>query len=305
MRQVKDREAQLIHFSFFDILFGAFGAFVFLMLLHVVRTMSFIDIDLQKAFDELVAEKKELVAQVNYYRDKERAYTEMERLYNEANAKIKSLTESNYQLQTKVNNLEKELTALNKIKEEYLKKGDIAKALEKENLELKKSLEEAHKKLSAIKTIPLKIKTVSLPTLVTGENVKIALSAEGGVPPYRWEVEGKLPSGFYLDKANGLIMGQTSKDGNYSIKVTVQDTTGLRATSESISFSVIQKPEPQKKRLPNWVLIITGIAVALAINWIYRKIQIYLYIKKLKEYAEQNGLDFGGFQPVFKPKAKI
>ena len=282
MRQAKNREVQLIHFSFFDILFGAFGAFVFLMLLHVIRTISFVDINLQKTFDEVLAEKNQLVAQLSHYKDKERAYSEMERLYNEANAKIKSLTESNYQLQTKVNNLEKELASLNKLKEEYLKKGDIAKALERENLELKRSLEEAHKKLSAIKTIPLKIKTVSLPTLVAGEEVKIALSAEGGVPPYRWQAEGKLPSGLYLDKENGFILGKTSKDGNYTIKLTAQDTTGLRATSESISFSVIQKPEKQKKRIPTWILIITTIALVLAINWIYRRIQWYLFLADCK-----------------------
>ncbi len=282
MRVKKDREAQLIHFSFFDILFGAFGAFVFLMLMQIIKTMQFVDIDIQKSFDEVVAEKNQLAAQVEHYKERENAYLELEKRYQEVSSKLSSVRKTNSQLQAKIRALEKEVASLTKLKEEYMRRGDIEKALRRENEELKRSLEEAYKKLSKLKTVPLRIKTTSLPTLITGERVNLALAAEGGVPPYKWEYKGKLPSGFYLDKENGLILGQTSKTGNYTLRIKVTDSTGNSVSSDKISFSVVHRPK-EKKGISPWTLVWASISTLLLVYILYQKYKAWKYINEMKK----------------------
>lgn len=281
MRIRREREAHIIHFSFFDILFGAFGAFVFLMLMHVLRTINLVEVDFAKQFDELVQERKQLVAQVENYKEKERVFVEIEKKYNELSARIKEEIATKEALQNRINKLETELASLSKMKEEYMKRGAVEDALKRENMELKKSLDEAHKKLSAIVTLPLRIKTLALPTVVAEENINIALSAEGGKPPYRWVLEGKLPSGLYLDRENGYLLGKTSKTGNYTIKLKVTDAVGNTQTSKDITFSIVQKPEV-KKGISPWILVLTVISVSLLAYILYMKYKAWKYIKKME-----------------------
>ena len=54
----------------------------------------------------------------------------------------------------------------------------------------------------------LTITTTSLPTPFVGVPYSVTLTATGGTPPYTWSViSGRLPGGFELDPATGLIHG--------------------------------------------------------------------------------------------------
>ncbi len=58
----------------------------------------------------------------------------------------------------------------------------------------------------------------------TGSQLKWELKARGGVPPYKWLLEGgRLPSGVTLDKS-GLVSGIPEEQGLFSFRVKVQDS---------------------------------------------------------------------------------
>jgi len=73
---------------------------------------------------------------------------------------------------------------------------------------------------------PLKLLAVSLPPASEGTAYQAALSAEGGTPPYQWQIEaGALPTGLTLDSA-GLITGTPVIEGEGSFTVHVEDVDG-------------------------------------------------------------------------------
>ncbi|MCC6953338.1 MAG: putative Ig domain-containing protein [Deltaproteobacteria bacterium] len=72
---------------------------------------------------------------------------------------------------------------------------------------------------------PLRIATDALPPAEVGAEYAEQLSAQGGLPPYRWEVEG-VPDGMEADAASGLLGGNPSVDGEFSVTVTVLDADG-------------------------------------------------------------------------------
>ncbi len=72
------------------------------------------------------------------------------------------------------------------------------------------------------------------------------LTAQGGMPPYKWTlISGSLPSGLNLSK-NGTISGKVSVDAtlkNYPFKVEVADAKGKRVSS---SFSIKLNERPNR-----------------------------------------------------------
>ncbi len=74
--------------------------------------------------------------------------------------------------------------------------------------------------------LPLKILSESLPRMYTGIPYKLYLSGSGGLPPYKWNMEGKLPPGMKFDGSIGLIEGTPSETGNWNITLELVDILG-------------------------------------------------------------------------------
>lgn len=71
---------------------------------------------------------------------------------------------------------------------------------------------------------PLIIADEALPSLDPGVEVRVPLSARGGVPPYRWSItSGELPEGISLTP-DGFLVGRPAKAGRFNYTVTVEDS---------------------------------------------------------------------------------
>ena len=88
----------------------------------------------------------------------------------------------------------------------------------------------------------LSLDTSSLPDAVVGQNYSQTLKAEGGDPPYRWEIiSGRLPDGLQLSNA-GVLSGKPTTPGEVQFDVRVSDQSGLSVT-RPLSLDV--DPPPQ------------------------------------------------------------
>ena len=83
-RPKKNREANIIHFSFFDLLFGAFGAFVFLMIMQVLSTLNMVDKDIQKVVDETVQENTTLKTELVKYKEIDQSLKNLQQQHEKA-----------------------------------------------------------------------------------------------------------------------------------------------------------------------------------------------------------------------------
>jgi hypothetical protein len=289
-RPKKNREANIIHFSFFDLLFGAFGAFVFLMIMQVLSTLNMVDKDIQKVVDETVQENTTLKSELVKYKEIDQSLKNLQQQHEKAQEEQKKANQEKSDLARQKSRLESELDAavkkaesLAQFKESVQQKGDLAKTLESQNKQLEQNLNDARKKLAAIKTVPLVIKTTSLPTTITEESVAIALAAEGGSPPYIWELDGKLPSGLVFNTATGAIAGVVKSDGKYDFAVKVTDATGLSVKSKNnIPFTVIKKYEEPKSMVSYWFLIIAIVLALYLLNWGFQKYKVNKYVKEMR-----------------------
>ena len=177
----------------------------------------------------------------------------------------------------------KKAESLAQFKESVQQKGDVIKTLENQNKQMEQNLNDARKKLAAIKTVPLAIKTTSLPTTITEESVAIALAAEGGSPPYIWELDGKLPSGLVFNTATGAISGVVKSDGKYDFAVKVTDATGLSVKSKNtIPFTVIKKYEEPKSMVSYWFLVAAIILVLYFLNTRYQSYKVNKAYNEMK-----------------------
>ena len=87
----------------------------------------------------------------------------------------------------------------------------------------------------------LSILTKSLPKISVGENFLFQLEAQGGVPPYVWNVSsGSLPNEFAVTE-NGLLSGSDVLPGEYNFGITVQDQVGT-LTTQQLSLIVEGSP---------------------------------------------------------------
>lgn len=70
--------------------------------------------------------------------------------------------------------------------------------------------------------LPLRVRTQSLPDAHAGERYELALAAEGGHPPYRWELRPPAPGGLAL-APDGELAGTPAAPGELGLALVVTD----------------------------------------------------------------------------------
>jgi hypothetical protein len=84
---------------------------------------------------------------------------------------------------------------------------------------------------------PLVVLTPSLPAATVGAAYHFTLTASGGALPYQWIVRGgRLPTGLRLDGSTGIISGQPTSFGLWSLTIEVRSSAG--STSKAFSLFV-------------------------------------------------------------------
>lgn len=292
-RPKKNREASIVHFSFFDLLFGAFGAFVFLMIMQVLSTLNMVDVDIQKVVDEAVEEKIVLRKELEKFKEIDHSLQNLQLQYDQVLAdrtqliqEKEGLSQKNSRLEAELDTARQQIDSLSRFKEKVKQKGDMLQALEAENQKLEKSLSSARQKLATIKTVPLKIKTTSIPTTMTEENVQVALAAEGGALPYTWKLDGSLPTGLSFNPATGTLSGIVKSPGKFKVKARVTDAAGLNVAG-NIGFKVVKKYEEQKKKVSAMFVVMTLISSVLLIYILWGKFKFHKYKRKMEREGWQ------------------
>jgi hypothetical protein len=84
---------------------------------------------------------------------------------------------------------------------------------------------------------PLHINTNEVPGGVVGVPYALTVSADGGLLPYRWSLQGSLPQGLSFDTASGSISGTPTTMGSFPIQVVVADAHSQTAT-QSLSLAM-------------------------------------------------------------------
>lgn len=91
---------------------------------------------------------------------------------------------------------------------------------------------------------PLRIAVRSAPPAYIGERYEARFPASGGVRPYRYELEGRLPQG--LNFTNGRLSGIPREKGSFKVTVVVTDAA-LSSRSASLTLAVKDPPPPALK----------------------------------------------------------
>jgi large repetitive protein len=72
---------------------------------------------------------------------------------------------------------------------------------------------------------PLTLSPSSLPAGKINTPYQLQMQASGGLPPYRWSLEGTLPRGLSFE--NGLFSGTPIEAGVFTVQTTVSDARGM------------------------------------------------------------------------------
>lgn len=293
----KNRDVNLIHFSFFDLLFGALGAFIFLMIIQVLSTLNMVDDELVKMFDQAVKERNELQEQVEKLKVVDKEYQDLlvehEALQKEL-AKISQQEKDIIQRMEKLeeNNRikEKQIAALQKLNEQLAEDKKKLEKVQAENLRLIEENEQLNSQVMALQKegMELQLLTDSLGVIAAGYPVHLSLSARGGEPPYEWHIEGKLPAGLDMDPQTGRIEGMIEEPGSYEFGFMVMDQTGVSVASQGKRPLRVVQEIPQEMMEDEtdylWpMLSILFVAVFLIIMWIRKKIAE----EKTRRYVEE------------------
>jgi len=110
------------------------------------------------------------------------------------------------------------------------------------------------------------------PPIATGGSIAVDLQAQGGVPPYSWQVSGgALPPGVAL-APNGHLSGTATQAGTFDFEVTVTDSPGSTArrsyslivTTLAPTLRVDVTPNPDTFTIPVTITVTVGGAATTA-----------------------------------------
>ena len=114
---------------------------------------------------------------------------------------------------------------------------------------------------------PLTIVDETLPSLDPAVDVRIPLTARGGVPPYHWSVTaGHLPEGISLTP-DGVLVGRPTALGKFAYTVTVEDSARpanriskelQTVVSASLVLEWLRPPQVRGDRIDGAVQISNG-----------------------------------------------
>ncbi|HEU5020483.1 MAG TPA: putative Ig domain-containing protein, partial [Bryobacteraceae bacterium] len=83
----------------------------------------------------------------------------------------------------------------------------------------------------AVLSVAFSVTTTSLPSVAAGQTYSpVTLTAVGGTPAYTWQATG-LPAGMSVSQA-GVLSGQPSAGGTFTVHLTVTDSTSRSATAD-------------------------------------------------------------------------
>jgi len=121
--------------------------------------------------------------------------------------------------------------------------------------------------VSAQTVPPLTIVDEALPSFDPGVEVRVPLSARGGVPPYHWSVTaGELPEGVSLTP-DGFLVGRPAKAGRFVYTVTVEDSASppnrvskeiQTVVSASLVLEWLRPPQVHGDRIDGTVQLANG-----------------------------------------------
>ncbi|MEK6301846.1 MAG: putative Ig domain-containing protein [Acidobacteriota bacterium] len=104
----------------------------------------------------------------------------------------------------------------------------------------------------------LNLNTASLPDAIVGQDYSQTLNAEGGDPPYRFEItSGRLPEGLRLS-STGVVSGKPTAPGEVEFDLRVADQSG-QSVAKSLSIDV--DPPPQFTILSPSLLPVAAVGV--------------------------------------------
>ncbi|TBH17434.1 putative Ig domain-containing protein [Thermus thermamylovorans] len=89
---------------------------------------------------------------------------------------------------------------------------------------------------------PLRLTSTSLPPAYLGESYSAAFSAEGGVRPYTFRLEGRLPQGLAFQ--GGRIAGVPRERGQFPLTLTVEDGA-KNSRVQRLTLTVSDPPPPR------------------------------------------------------------
>ena len=89
---------------------------------------------------------------------------------------------------------------------------------------------------------PLRLTSTTLPPAYLGEAYTATFSAEGGVRPYTFSLEGQLPQG--LTFQGGRITGTPKEKGQFSLTLTVEDGA-KNSRLQRLTLTVSDPPPPR------------------------------------------------------------
>jgi hypothetical protein len=170
--------------------------------------------------------------------------------------------------------------------------------------------------VSAQSVPPLTIADEALPSFDPGVEIRVPLSARGGVPPYHWSVtSGELPEGISLTP-DGFLVGRPAKAGKagrFIYTVTVEDSAHppnrvskelQTVVSASLVLEWLRPPQVHGNRIDGAVQVSNGTTddfdltfIIVAINEIGRATALGYQHFTLKAGAANFQIPFGQTLP--------
>jgi hypothetical protein len=92
-----------------------------------------------------------------------------------------------------------------------------------------------------------RILTELLPQALLRRHYKVQLEAQGGTPPYQWQiVSGGLPQGLELNSTTGVISGKPRRLGQYRLIIQLMTADGLTDLKD-LTLSIVRETRSPRR----------------------------------------------------------